>query len=263
MISLFAEEPKKDLSTIAVVSAFEATGRMGLLRDSAVISKRGYAATGATSAIDIINAYDDVSRFELSCEVLSKSLKTMFEQTPLAIKIGRIVSEAQVDVVREFTKDCDIPVVLDLSFQSKSGHERTSKKTIDLAMKLLIKDTTLLMLNHQEAQTLSKMTVFEPRSMCEAAKAIYDIFGVNTLISGGHLDRIIRDMYFDGSCSEFGADHIKGQFFGTGDTFSSLITAALASSNSVGDGIAESRELMSIAISNSHKVGDWSIVMLP
>ena len=262
MISLFDTPPKKKVQRIGVTSSLDPTGKTGILRDTAALDAMGFFPAVAISAIDVYGKADSFSRHEIPGPVFSAELNTIFSGPLGALKIGTLGQEEHVERIAE-KLDTEIPVVFDPSFISKRGEERNSNRLLDLAFNRILKSTSLFIVNHQEAQYLARFSVFEPKSMRNAAKTIYERFGVDVLVTGGHFDRVSRDIYYDGSGSaEFGADFVRGNIFGTGATYSALITCELVSSSSIGDAIAESKERLSQAISNADDVNGTHIVQL-
>lgn len=93
--------------------------------------------------------------------------------------------------------------------------------------------------------------------MKEAAKRIHD-FGVRyVLIKGGHFDKIVRDIFFDGTgFIEFGADRVDSQrVHGSGCVYSAVITARLALDEDLPEAIGFAREFISEAIKKAPLIG--------
>ncbi len=266
MISLFETRKKKEKRSIGVISAFDPSNTNGILVDTIAIRNCGYSPVAAISAIDIYKSSgrengDSFSRHEIPSRVFSTELNTIFDSPSIALKVGSMGSEAQIEILAEKLSTMESPIVLDPSFISKRGEARSSERLLNLIFNRLINTVSLFVVNHEEAQFLSRASVFEPNSMRNAAKTIYERFGVNVLITGGHLDRVSRDIYYDGSgCAEFGADRRPGLVYGTGAAYSSLITCSLASNSSVGDAIEQSKEILSKAITDADTVNGLSIV---
>src|SRR5699024_8949908 len=109
-----------------------------------------------------------------------------------------------------------------------------------------------------EAAALAKMNAVESvDSMREAARRIYDLGVKSVIIKGGHFEKIVRDIYFDGTgFIEFGADRVESKWLhGSGCTFSAAITAKLAKKMEMTEAIGFAREFISSAIEKAPDLG--------
>jgi len=97
--------------------------------------------------------------------------------------------------------------------------------------------------------------------MREAAKALFDLGLDHAVVTGGHLDKIVRDFHYDGTgFNEFGADRLGAvKPAGTGAIFSASITAHLALGHPVETALERSRTGVSMAIQEAFSCGGHPI----
>jgi hydroxymethylpyrimidine/phosphomethylpyrimidine kinase len=251
------EEPMHPVAL--TIAGSDSGGGAGLQADL-----KTFAACGVhgASVVTLITAQNTVGVSAI--EMLSEPLiRAQFDAVssdlkPLAAKTGALGSETVVNIVAECLAERPIErLVVDPVMMSKHGDALMPPPAQRLVRDRMLPGALLTTPNRFEAEALSGREVGEVPSMKEAARRIHD-FGVkNVLIKGAHLDRIVRDIFFDGTdFFEFGADRIDSErVHGSGCTFSAAITARLSLGDELVDAIGFAREFISAAIESAPRIG--------
>ncbi|CAN0556148.1 unnamed protein product [Laminaria digitata] len=179
--------------------------------------------------------------------------------TPAAAKLGALGSEAMIGCVIELLQDYPIDaLVVDPVMVTKHGEPLMSEATQRFLARNLLEHALLVTPNRHEAEAITGRGVDSPSSMKDAAKHIFDLGARNVLIKGSHLDRIVRDYFYDGTgFVEFGADRIDSRHVhGSGCVMSASITARLSHGDSLLAAIETTREFISNAIERAPRIGN-------
>ena len=177
---------------------------------------------------------------------------------PAAAKTGALGSEAVIGTVVELLQERPIErLVVDPVMVSKHGAPLLPDAAVRAVRDKVLEHALLVTPNRHEAEALTGRSVGDPGSMKEAAQRIFDMGAKNVLIKGSHLDRIVRDIVYDGTgFVEFGADRVDSRrVHGSGCTFSAMIVARLAHGDDLLDAVAAAREFITGAIANAPKLG--------
>lgn len=178
---------------------------------------------------------------------------------PAAAKTGALGSEEMIAAVAEMLSEHPVErLVVDPVMISKHGDPLMSKEAFGAMRDQMLPGATLVTPNRFEAAALTEQRRVESvPSMKEAAKRIYDFGARHVVVKGGHFDKIVRDIFYDGTgFVEFGADRVDSErVHGSGCTFSSCVTARLAHGTSVVDALGDAREFISAAIAKAPKIG--------
>jgi hydroxymethylpyrimidine/phosphomethylpyrimidine kinase len=182
----------------------------------------------------------------------------MSDLAPKAAKIGALGSEDIIRTVAECLAERPIDkLVLDPVMVSKHGDPLMPEGAQKMIRDRMLEDVLLVTPNRHEAEVLCGREVGNVRTMKEAAKRIHDFGAKNVLIKGSHFDKIVRDIYFDGSgFVEFGADRIDSKrLHGSGCVYSAVITARLALDDELPEAIGFARKFITQAIEQAPLVG--------
>ncbi|MFW6057679.1 MAG: bifunctional hydroxymethylpyrimidine kinase/phosphomethylpyrimidine kinase [Persicimonas sp.] len=178
---------------------------------------------------------------------------------PAAAKTGALGSEEVIATVAEMLEDHPIDqLVVDPVMISKHGDPLLAEPAQKMLRDRMLEGALLVTPNRHEAEALCGRTVNNVGSMKEAAKRIHDFGPDNVLIKGSHFDKIVRDIFYDGSgFIEYGADRVKTErLHGSGCVYSSAITAKLAVGQELAEAIGFARTFISGAIDHAPLVGE-------
>lgn len=147
------------------------------------------------------------------------------------VKIGHLVNAASVDRIAAYLQDVVRRItVLDPELYDRDGRPRVDTACVESVARELLKEADALVVNRKEAGELTNREVDDPKSMRDACRALFDLGPALVVVTGGHLDRIVRDMVYDGrNFDELGADKINtnGSLRGAGSVFSATLLGAL------------------------------------
>lgn len=177
---------------------------------------------------------------------------------PRAAKTGALGNDRMIGLVTECLTQWPIErLVVDPVLVSKHGDPLMSESAARTLVERLLPHCLIVTPNRHEAQVLTGRAVEGPSSMKDAAKALFDRGARNVLIKGAHLDRIVRDIVYDGSgFVEFGADRVDSdRVHGSGCAHSAAITARLAHGDELLEAVAFAREFISSAIEKAPSIG--------
>lgn len=183
----------------------------------------------------------------------------MDDLEPRAAKTGALGNGEIIATVADMLEKRPIEgLVVDPVMISKHGHPLMVEEDYAVVRDKLLPHAFLVTPNRFEASALTgKERVETVPSMKEAAKRIHDFGAKHVVVKGGHFEKIVRDIYYDGTgFVEFGADRVNSErVHGSGCVFSAAITARLAQDESLLDAIGFAREFVTGAIANAPEVG--------
>lgn len=177
---------------------------------------------------------------------------------PAAAKTGALGTAHMIGLVNELLQEHPVErLVLDPVMVSKHGAPLMDTKAKRALQGQLMERAYVVTPNRFEAQELVGRDVEDLASMKEAARRIFDLGPRYVLIKGGHLDRIVRDLLYDGTgFVEFGADRVRSErLHGSGCTFSAVITARLAHGDAIEDAVDFARQFITDAIARAPALG--------
>jgi len=152
---------------------------------------------------------------------------------PGAAKTGMLYSAAVVrEVVRFFKRNCRIPLVLDPVMISTSGRRLLQLEGVEVLKKQLLPLAAIVTPNLAEAEILTGRKIRSLAQLRAAARTIYNTFGCDALVKGGHLPGTGGAVdFFHGREGEWMLSSpraAKVLLHGTGCVYSAAITAWLA-----------------------------------
>lgn len=261
LIDAFMTPPKEGPTPIALtIAGSDSGGGAGLQADLKTFAA---CEVHGTSVVTLITAQNTVSVREVQLlpeSIVRAQLHAVLDDlVPGAAKTGALGSEQMIEVIAEMIEGTSLTdrIVVDPVMVSKHGDSLLPESAQRTLIARLLPHALVVTPNRFEAQVLSGRTVEGPSSMKDAAKAIFDRGAKNVLIKGAHLDRIVRDIFYDGSgFVEFGADRIDSKrVHGSGCVHSAAITARLACGEEVVESVAWAREFINGAIAAAPELG--------
>jgi hydroxymethylpyrimidine/phosphomethylpyrimidine kinase len=243
--------------TALTIAGSDPTGGAGLQADLKVF--RAFDVHGLTvvSAITAQNTVGVEAVFPVEEEFFEKQIYTLFSDIrPDAIKTGMLYSEWAVDLIAEVIKKYSLRnLVIDPVTVSSSGKTLVDDGTLDLIREKLFPLAKVITPNIYEASVLTGLRIEERKDMEEAAKILKDMGTEVVVITGGHLEEIALDLYYDGECHDIESEKIEGEYHGTGCVFSAAITASLALGHIPLESVRRAKEFINKAIRNAYYPG--------
>jgi hydroxymethylpyrimidine/phosphomethylpyrimidine kinase len=177
---------------------------------------------------------------------------------PAAAKTGALGSEAMIELVAAYFTQRPIgALVVDPVMVSKHGDSLLPEQAVASLKRALLPLATVITPNRYEAELLCGRSVSGMESMKDAARQLFDYGARNVLIKGAHLDRVARDLLYDGTgFLEFGADRVASErVHGSGCVFSAAICAYLTRGEELPEAVNSAREFITGAIAKAPKLG--------
>jgi len=176
---------------------------------------------------------------------------------PDALKTGMLFSAGIVEAVYERIRDHSLKnLVVDPVTVSSTGRSLVDDGTLDKIREMLFPLSAVITPNVYEASVLTGMNIEGEGDMEDAAKRLKEMGPGVVVITGGHLERLTVDLYYDGiSFHRMEGSKIEGEYHGTGCAFSAAITASLALGYTPLESVRRAKEFVTEAIRKAYHIG--------
>lgn len=245
------------MKTALTIAGSDPTGGAGLQADLKVFRAFEVHGLSVVSAITAQNTRGVDFVLPVERDFFEKQLHTLLSDIrPDAIKIGMLYSSWAVDLVAEIMKKYSLSnLVIDPVTVSSSGRSLVADGTLDVLREKLFPLSRVITPNIYEASVLTGIMVEDKKSMEEAAKLLKAMGPEVVVITGGHLEEIALDLYYNGVFHDVEAEKIRGEYHGTGCAFSAAITASLALGHIPLESVRRAKEFINKAIKKAYHPG--------
>jgi len=203
----------------------------------------------STEGVDFLFPVDEVP-FQKQLSVLLRDIK------PDAFKLGMLYSRRAVEIIGETIKNFSLKnLVIDPVTISSSGMSLVDNGTLDSMRDVLFPFSKVITPNIYEASVLSGIMIGNEEDMKEAAKILKDMGPEVVVITGGHLEEIAIDLYYDGEFHAVEGEKLRGEYHGTGCAFSAAVTALIALGHSPLESVRRAKEFVGNAIKKAYYPG--------
>jgi len=203
----------------------------------------------STEGVDFLFPVDEVP-FQKQLSVLLRDIK------PDAFKLGMLYSRRAVEIIGETIKNFSLKnLVIDPVTISSSGMSLVDNGTLDSMRDVLFPFSKVITPNIYEASVLSGIMIGNEEDMKEAAKILKDMGPEVVVITGGHLEEIAIDLYYDGEFHAVEGEKLRGEYHGTGCAFSAAVTALIALGHSPLESVRRAKEFVGNAIKKAYHPG--------
>jgi hydroxymethylpyrimidine/phosphomethylpyrimidine kinase len=251
-------QPNPPWPVVLTIAGFDPSAGAGIAADLKTFAAHNCYGVAALTALTVQNSEGVTALLPVEARVLRDSLNSLLADGGIrALKIGMLATRANAEVVREFLdQNPSLPVVLDPACRSSGGVELIEASGFKVLREQLLKRSSLITPNLDEAATLTGLKVENVEGMKGAARKLIEMGARAVVVTGGHLDKPI-DVFFDGAELEsFAGDHVKpDNTHGTGCTFSSAIAANLALGRQLRDAVVLAKAYVTEAIRKAYGVG--------
>ncbi len=246
------------MKSVLTIAGSDPTGGAGLQADLKVFRSLGVhglsvaAALTAQNTVGVENILPvDSSFFSMEMDVLLNDIR------PDALKTGMLYSGLTVDVVAEKIKDYSLKnLVVDPVTVSSTGTGLVENGTLDKIRERLFPLSRVITPNIYEASVLTGMNIEDEKDMEKAARKLKEMGPEVVVITGGHLERLTLDLYYDGEdVHNLEASKIQGEYHGTGCAFSAAVTAFLAIGHTPFESVRKAKEYVTEAIRKAYHLG--------
>jgi hydroxymethylpyrimidine/phosphomethylpyrimidine kinase len=176
---------------------------------------------------------------------------------PDALKTGMLYSPWAVEVVAKMIRTYSLPgLVVDPVTVSSTGTSLVDEGTLDNIRDMLFPLSEVITPNIYEASVFAGLNIEDEDGMKKAALRLKEMGPRVVIITGGHLERLTLDLYYDGSgFHELETSKIQGEYHGTGCAFSAAITACLALGHTPLESAKRAKEFVTEAIRKAYHLG--------
>jgi hydroxymethylpyrimidine/phosphomethylpyrimidine kinase len=241
------------MKSALTIAGSDPSGGAGIQADLKVFQHYGVYGLSVVSALTAQNSGGVSGIMPVSGRFLRKQLSVLLDDiTPGATKTGMLYSEAAVEAVAQTVKKYSLDnFVIDPVMLSSTGRRLAEKGVASAIRTKLLPLCTVVTPNIHEASVLSGIPVRNKADMERAAVRLTEYGARNAIITGGHLEKIALDVFYDGTFHYLRGRKIAGEFHGTGCVFSAAITALLADGHGLLKAASLARTFMKRAFKRS------------
>ena len=245
------------MKTALTIAGSDPTGGAGLQLDLKVFKSFGVHGLSVVAALTAQDTQGVDSIFPVDRDTLEKQLRVLLSDIkPDALKIGMLFSGWAVEVIADMLEKSALRnLVIDPVTVSSSGTSLVDEGTLDSIREDLFPLSRMITPNIYEASVLTGVMIEDRGGMEKAAQILKEMGPEVVLITGGHLDEIAVDLYYDGEFHSVEGHKIKGEYHGTGCAFSAAVTACLALGNSPLESARKAKEFIHNAIMKAYHPG--------
>lgn len=246
------------MKSALTIAGSDPTGGAGLQVDLKVFRAFGIHGLSIPTALTAQNTRLIEDVLPVEPRFFERQMETLLSDIrPEAVKIGMIYSNRIVSIIAGMIKRYALEnVVVDPVTVSSTGFGLVDEGTLDSVRDILFPLSKVITPNIYEATVLTGLNIESETEMQEAAKRLKDMGPEVVVITGGHLERITMDLYYDGNeFQRVESYKIRGEYHGTGCVFSSAIAAALATGYSPLESVRRAKGFVTDAISKAYHLG--------
>ncbi|MEW6162722.1 MAG: bifunctional hydroxymethylpyrimidine kinase/phosphomethylpyrimidine kinase [Nitrospirota bacterium] len=239
------------------IAGSDPTGGAGLQADLRVFRAFGVHGLSVVSAITAQNTKGVDSVLPVEKNFFERQLHVLLSDIiPDTIKIGMLYSSWAVELVAEILKGYSLSnLVIDPVTVSSSGISLIENGTLDALREKLFPLSKVITPNIYEASVLTGITIEDREDMEKTAKVLKDMGPEVVVITGGLLEEVALDLFYDGNLYDIEGLKIEGEYHGTGCAFSAAIAALLALGHIPLESVRGAKEFMDKAIKKAHHPG--------
>jgi len=246
------------MSTKVVLSiaGSDCGGGAGIQADLKTFEAFGVFGTSVVTVLTAQNTKGVTAISEVEPSFIKAQLESVKDDFEIgAIKIGMLYSNEIIDIVREFIKHLDIPIVFDPVFISKVESKLLSDDAKE-NLKTIFPYCTVTTPNLFEAKELFDYEIGQSDSL----KNIYDtpcpVLIKNHIQEINQHQRSVDTLYLDGDKYIFDTPYRDtNSTHGTGCSFSSSIASNLALGKTLQESIQISKKFIYLTIKNAPNIG--------
>lgn len=248
--------------TALTIAGSDCSGGAGIQADIKTMMACGVYAMSAITALTAQNTKGVSGIMEVTPGFLKQQLDAVFTDIrPEAVKIGMVSSSELIETIGERLRFYGAEhIVVDPVMVATSGSKLIDDDAVQTLCRVLLPLAAVITPNIPEAEALSGMEIRSAADMEAAARQIWQKYGCNVLVKGGHQVSDADDLLFDGEGYQWfrGKRIDNPNTHGTGCTLSSAIAARLAKGYSLPEAVAGAKAYISGALSAMLDLGAGS-----
>jgi hydroxymethylpyrimidine/phosphomethylpyrimidine kinase len=245
------------MKTALTIAGSDPTGGAGLQADLKVFKSFGVHGLSVVSAVTAQSTRGVDSVYPVEQAAFQKQLRALLSDIrPDALKTGMLFSKWSVEITAGIIREFSLKnLVIDPVSVSSSGTSLMEDGSLDMIREKLFPLSKVITPNIYEASVLTGIMIENKGTMEEAAVALKRMGPDVVVITGGHLDNIALDLYYDGEFHQVESEKIRGEYHGTGCAFSAAITALLAIDRSPLEAVRRAKEFINNSIKKAYHPG--------
>jgi hydroxymethylpyrimidine/phosphomethylpyrimidine kinase len=241
------------------IAGSDSGGGAGIQADLKTFAVLGVHGTSAITAITVQNTVGVTDVLELPTRLIQEQISAVVEDIGVqAAKTGMLSSLEIIEVVAaSITKHRLRDLVVDPVMVAKGGAKLLRDDAVDALRKLLLPLAAVVTPNLPEAEVLLARRITTLPERRQAARDLVALGARAAVVKGGHAERDVIDVYWDGSqLVELAGERVEtANTHGSGCVFSAAITAGLAKGKDPLDAVRDAKAFISQAIANSLEIG--------
>ncbi|MFI5098807.1 MAG: bifunctional hydroxymethylpyrimidine kinase/phosphomethylpyrimidine kinase [Candidatus Acidiferrales bacterium] len=243
---------------LLAIGGFDPSCGGGVGADLKTFAAHGCYGVAAITSLTVQNTQGVEAIHNTPSAELREQLEVLTRDCDIAaVKIGMLGNRGNAVVVAEFLDANKFAhVVHDPVMRSSSDSELLDTTGIKYLAAELLKRSSLITPNIQEAEILSGLTIKDVGDMEAAARKLVEMGAHAVIVKGGHMEKAV-DVLFDGNeLHLLSGDRVKLEYtHGTGCTFASAIAAQLAAGRSLVEATTLAKAYVMKAIERAYPVG--------
>lgn len=244
------------------IAGSDSSGGAGIQADLKAMSLNGVFAESVITALTAQNTRGVSGIMDVTSEFLEKQMDAVFTDIfPDAVKIGMVSDKELIKTIALKLKEYKAKnIVLDPVMVATSGSKLLKDDAIEVLKEELFPLVSLITPNIPEAELISSLKIRDEADMEKAAHKIYEEYGVNVLLKGGHRINDANDyLYANGSGIWIKGERIDNpNTHGTGCTLSSAISANIAKGYDLEEAIRKAKKYLEGCLKDGLNLGKGS-----
>ena len=246
------------MKSALTIAGSDPTGGAGLQADLKVFRALGVHGLSVPAVLTSQSTIGVERVLPVDRDFLSSQLDVLLEDVkPDSLKTGMLYSAWAAETVSSKIRDHSLGnFVIDPVTVSSRGTSLVEEGTLDKIKDMLFPLARVITPNIYEASVLTGLNIDNEKDMEAAALKLKEMGPEAVIITGGHLEKMTLDLYYDGhNFHRFEAPKIRGEYHGTGCAFSAAIAAFLALGNTPRESAAKAKEFVTEAIRRAYHPG--------
>ncbi|GAB3485219.1 bifunctional hydroxymethylpyrimidine kinase/phosphomethylpyrimidine kinase [Amycolatopsis cihanbeyliensis] len=252
--------------TALTIAGSDSGGGAGIQADLRTFFACGVHGMSAITAVTVQNSLGVQGFSEVPAETVTAQIRAV--ATDMGVDAAKTGMLATAEIITAVARTLDevrigregqVPFVVDPVAASMHGDALLREEALEAIRTELLPRATLVTPNLDEVRLLTGLTVTDPGSQREAAKALLDLGAQWVLVKGGHLEGVpdCVDLLSDGThvVELTGPRYDTRHTHGGGDTLASAITASLAKGLGVPDAAEAGKRFIERAVAESYPLG--------
>jgi hydroxymethylpyrimidine/phosphomethylpyrimidine kinase len=244
------------MKVVLTIAGSDSSGGAGIQADLKTFEAFGVFGTSVITVLTAQNTKGVTDIFPINPQFIKSQLEAVFDDFDVAaIKIGMLFSNEIIEVVRDFIKNLDIPIVFDPVFISKAGSKLLNDNASD-NLKSILPYVYVTTPNLFEAKGMFGYEFASSDSLENIINAPCAVLVKNHITEINNHQRSVDTLYQGREKSVFDTPYRESSnTHGTGCSYSSAIAANLALGKTLEESVQISKKFIYLSIKNAPNLG--------